>query len=157
MSKIQLKRITGYSDYAVSKTGEVISYRTGTEKVLKPSASGGYEKVSLQSKKGKGNFQVHRLVAMMFLRKKKGCNIVNHIDGNKLNNDASNLEWTDRKGNAKHYEKHIAPKYKADRKAKQRDDLAARLSIISHAQTACTANPELFKSIVDSAMAGIKY
>ena len=157
MKKSQVKRITGFNDYGVTKTGQVISYRRGPEGiVLAPSTTNGYEKVTLQGKKGTGNFQVHRLVAMMFLRKKKNCNIVNHIDGNKMNNDASNLEWTTRSGNAQHYEKTIAPKYKADRKQKKHDDLATRLSIISHAKTACTSNPELFHSIVTTALQGMK-
>jgi len=48
--------------------------------------------------------QVHRLVAIMFL----GCpenyrNLqVNHIDGNRKNNNASNLEWCTAKENAQH-------------------------------------------------------
>jgi len=158
MKKSQVKRITGFSDYGVTKDGQVISYRRNSEGVaLTPSTSNGYEKVSLQGKKGKGNFQVHRLVAMMFLRKKKNCNIVNHIDGDKLNNKFSNLEWTTRSGNAQHYEKTIAPKYKADRKQKKHDDLTTRLSIISYAQSACTSNPELFQSIVATALHGVKF
>ena len=158
MKKFEVKRVTGYSDYGVTKDGLVISFRRNPEgNILSPSTSNEYEKVSLQGAKGKGNFQVHRLVAMMFLRKKKGCNIVNHIDGNKLNNNADNLEWTTRSGNAQHYEKTIAPKYKADRKQKKHDDLATRLSIIAHAKTACTSNPELFNSIVSVAIQGLKY
>jgi hypothetical protein len=157
MKKVQVKRITGFSDYGVTKDGRVISFRRNSEGVsLTPSTSNGYEKVSLQGKNGKGNFQVHRLVAMMFLHKKKNCNIVNHIDGDKLNNKLDNLEWTTRSGNAQHYEKTIAPKYKADRKQKKHDDLATRLAIISHAQTACTSNPQLFQSIVATALDGIK-
>jgi len=158
MKKSQVKRITGYKDYGVTKEGQVISFRRNPEgTILSPSTSNEYEKVSLQGPKNKGNFQVHRLVAMMFLRKKKGCNIVNHIDGNKLNNQVDNLEWTNRKGNAKHYEEKLAPKYRADRKQKKHDDLATRLSVIAHAYSACTSNPELFTSIVATAIQGVKW
>ena len=154
------KKIASFSDYVITKAGEVISYRTSDEgKILKPSISTGYAKVTLVSKKGiSSNKQVHRLVAEAFLPKPKDrkANIVNHKDGDKLNNAVSNLEWTTRQGNAIHYEKELAPKYKADRKEKKQNDIMTRLSIISHAQTACTGNPELFQSIVATALDGIK-
>ena len=62
--------------------------------------------------KQKANWQVHRLVATLFIPNRKKLEIVNHIDGDKLNNDISNLEWTTRTGNAQHYEKHLAGKQK---------------------------------------------
>ena len=46
--------------------------------------------------------RVHRLVALNFCEKHNGCNIVNHIDSNKINNNANNLEWTTVSGNTKH-------------------------------------------------------
>lgn len=36
---------------------------------------------------------VHRLVAAAFVQRKDGANTVNHIDEDKQNNAASNLEW----------------------------------------------------------------
>ena len=39
------------------------------------------------------NHRVHRLVASVFCKKTEGYNVVNHIDGNKLNNNSENLEW----------------------------------------------------------------
>jgi predicted XRE-type DNA-binding protein len=46
---------------------------------------------------------VARLVAIAFVEKSDvSHNIVNHIDGNRLNNNVSNLEWTDQKGNMQH-------------------------------------------------------
>jgi len=157
MKKIEFKVIKGFPDYKVSSKGEVISYRQDDNgKILKPSVSTGYQKVCLQGKSGKQNFQVHRLVAMAFLKKPKGFNIVNHIDGDKLNNTLLNLEWTNRKGNGKHYGEKLAPKYRAERVKMKNADLAARLSIISHAKTACTANPQLFQSVVDAALMDLK-
>lgn len=46
----------------------------------------------------------HRLVAMCFVENPnpEKYSIVNHIDGNKLNNNAKNLEWTDDSGNMIH-------------------------------------------------------
>lgn len=62
----------------------------------------GYLKVNLQ-KNGKGYTKsVHTIIAETFHDGKHPGLDVNHIDGNKLNNNASNLEWCTRKENMKH-------------------------------------------------------
>lgn len=60
-------------------------------KVLKPYITGrGYPTVALGGK----NVKVHRIVAEAFLKRDNyGKDEVNHIDGNKNNNRADNLEW----------------------------------------------------------------
>lgn len=56
---------------------------------------------------------VHRLVAKAFLKNPNKYVQVNHIDGNKQNNNVSNLEWTSRSGNMKHaYETGLIDKKK---------------------------------------------
>jgi hypothetical protein len=55
------------------------------------------------SKAGKRlSITIHRLVANAFLKKKKGRNEVNHIDGNKTNNNVENLEWVTSSENKMH-------------------------------------------------------
>ena len=48
------------------------------------------------------NVQFHRIIASIFCEREIGKNYVNHIDGNKQNNAAYNLEWVTRSENAKH-------------------------------------------------------
>ena len=45
--------------------------------------------------------RVHRLVAKAFIENKKELPLINHIDGNKLNNNVKNLEWCDYSHNIK--------------------------------------------------------
>ncbi len=64
----------------------------------------GYKLVSYIRTDGtRKRIHTHRLVGMYFVNKTdEKHDVVNHIDGNKLNNVASNLEWTDASGNRKH-------------------------------------------------------
>lgn len=147
-------RLRDYPDYAVTPNGTVVSYRVHSEgREMSPSVSTGYAKVSLVDKSGETrNVQVHRLVAMQYIKNPKKLEIVNHLDGDKLNNDVSNLEWTTRKGNGEHAGQKLYPAQAAARKARKEEDMRARLSIVAHAHSACTANPELFYSIYSTVM-----
>lgn len=50
------------------------------------------------------SFRMHRLIALQFVPNPypNDNNIVNHLDGNKLNNNYTNLEWTTASGNNQH-------------------------------------------------------
>lgn len=76
------------------------------EKFLKFDDSNlGYQRVTL-SKNGKTKrFSVHRLVALHFLDKVEGKDIVNHLDNNPSNNHVSNLEWCTHQENMLHAQK----------------------------------------------------
>lgn len=52
----------------------------------------GYYCIKLSGRNG-GHMLLHRMVASVWCDKKDGCTQVNHIDGNKGNNSAENLEW----------------------------------------------------------------
>ena len=45
---------------------------------------------------------VHRVIAKAFVKQPVGKDFVNHIDGNKTNNNVDNLEWVTRSENMQH-------------------------------------------------------
>lgn len=64
---------------------------------------GDYLSVVLQCKgKPPRSAKIHRMVAEQFIPNPDGLPEVNHIDGNKQNNAAENLEWCTQKENAAH-------------------------------------------------------
>lgn len=66
---------------------------------------------------------VHRLVANAFCTKDINDTEVNHIDGNKMNNAANNLEWCTRSENQKHaVENHLRPQMPSTYKGKFTDE-----------------------------------
>jgi hypothetical protein len=91
----RLKEIEGYNgDYLISDNGEVISVKNSFHKILRKRInSRGYYYVNL-CKNGKyKSVSIHRIVGKYFIDNPNNYNVLNHIDGNKLNNDYSNLEW----------------------------------------------------------------
>lgn len=97
------KNIPGYEGYyQVSSFGRVRSldridsenhFRKG--QILKFNYLRGYARVGLRNGKKQTMFQVHRLVALVFIPNPNNLPQVNHKDEDKLNNFVSNLEWCD--------------------------------------------------------------
>ncbi|SFA50969.1 NUMOD4 motif-containing protein [Parageobacillus thermantarcticus] len=89
-------------NYEVSTYGRVRNRKTGY--ILKPYLHDNkYLVVSLTTSNGKKKkFKVHRLVAKAFIPNPFNKPQINHLDGNKLNNHVSNLEWCTNKENANH-------------------------------------------------------
>lgn len=90
-----------FYNYKVYEDGRV--YSLLTNKFLKADMCSGYMMYTLSIDNKPKRYKAHRLVAMLFLENHDETkNIVNHIDGNKLNNHFSNLEWCDYYSNNKH-------------------------------------------------------
>lgn len=110
------KKIDGAKEnYEVSNLGNIRStdyyrVRSKTTKafhkghMIKPNISNtGYLRVCLMAQiNKKKNFSIHRLVAMTFLENPHNLPLVNHKDGNKLNNYVGNLEFVTASENVKH-------------------------------------------------------
>lgn len=99
------KDIEGFEGlYQVSNLGRVRSYfREGTKGgIIKQFIINRYPKVHL-FKDGVGKFiYTHRLVALAFIPNPENKPQINHINGNKYDNRAINLEWATSQENIQH-------------------------------------------------------
>lgn len=113
-----MKPIPGFEKfYAASEDGRIFSLnyrRTGRVVELaqselhdkRRSSESTYRRVKAYFINPNTPTPVHRLVAMAWIPNPHGLPQVNHIDGNKSNNHASNLEWVDNCANQRHASAH---------------------------------------------------
>jgi len=88
------KYIKGYKrQYMICRNGLV--YNKAKETWLKPQQhKNGYFYVVLYLEGKRKNVYLHRLVAAYFVSNPKSLNVVYHLDGDKTNNRAGNIDWT---------------------------------------------------------------
>ena len=85
--------VVGFEEYyLISNTGRIFSIRSQRELIVKPKHTG-YMDIELNIN-GKVYYKrIHRLVAEAFIPNPENKPYINHKDGNKLNNNVTNLEW----------------------------------------------------------------
>lgn len=92
-----MRKIGNTENYYITLTGKVFNLEK--MKWLKlTKRKDGYYIVALNQKL----HLVHRLIADAYIPKVDGKNFINHIDGNKSNNNIFNLEWCTQKENLQH-------------------------------------------------------
>ena len=85
------------NDYEITREGKIFIPKWHREVRLKPNSKG-YLRVMIGGKR----YFVHRLVAEKYVPNPEHKPQVNHKDGNKLNNNADNLEWVTNLENRQH-------------------------------------------------------
>ncbi len=100
------KPIPGFEKYLISKEGVIYSTivkklrKINTERFIK---SKSYINVGLRHSDGKEYKRlIHRLVAITYIPNPENKTTVNHIDGNKYNNNVTNLEWASQQEQVDH-------------------------------------------------------
>ncbi len=96
------KPIAEYEEqYLISNKGNVKSLKTDV--YLTPNLHDKkYLRVSLYKNNKRKHYKLHRLVAIAFIENPNNKPEVNHKDGNKMNNNDWNLEWSTNQENTDH-------------------------------------------------------
>lgn len=117
--------IDGFPSYLACSDGFVINAQNGKQLTGSIKKTGYREIVMTDSSGKQKSVLLHRVIALCFCEKPDGSDEVNHIDGNKDNNSADNLEWVTRNENLKHA-------FNAGLRA---DDVSARRVIATNIET----------------------
>ena len=95
--------IEGFDHYYITENADVYAPHLGRNLCSYDNGLG-YRQVKMRHSVThiRKSFFVHRLVAMCYLENIDDLSDVNHIDGDKINNHVSNLEWSSRRDNMQH-------------------------------------------------------
>lgn len=88
------------TSYFITEDGKCYNSNTGKYLVGQENGKNGYFSYTLTLPDGKKKrCYAHRLVAIAYISNPNNLPQINHIDGNKLNNNSDNLEWVTAKQN----------------------------------------------------------
>lgn len=90
-----------YHGYLVYSNGTIMK-KSGSGFLKPVNSAFGYKMVGLKINGKMKSKSIHRLMAEIFIPNPDNLPQVNHKDGNKENNDISNLEWMTRAQNSQH-------------------------------------------------------
>lgn len=90
----------GTKRYTISENGTVYDTLRGKNKPV--FYRNGYKCVRLNDGAKDRNEYIHRLLCESFVENPNNLPCVNHIDGDKVNNNIANLEWCDKGKNNRH-------------------------------------------------------
>lgn len=90
--------------YEIDEYGTL--YNNQTNKILKGCINGNYKIYTLRHNNKSLKFRAHRLVAEYFLSNPDNLPIVDHINGDTLDNNVSNLQWVSYEDNSKNKHQH---------------------------------------------------
>ncbi len=140
------KHIKEYPKYEISDLGRVRNIKSG--RFNKPAMHGGnlgrqYQFVDLYDHGKHKMFDIHRLVALHFIRSVGGKNEVNHKNGIKTDNRVENLEWVDSSENKKHAYAHGLIKQTKGKRG-QNITLVVKRNLWSHGYNVTRINRSIF-------------
>lgn len=119
----QWNQIPNFSRYKISSFGNIFDIKRNIQYNFSNTKEDNYISVSLVNDNNiRCSFSVHKLVAVAFIENPLQLTIVNHIDGNKKNNNVSNLEWCTSSYNTKHWHK-----LEGERLKKLKDNMKIKL------------------------------
>ena len=123
------KQVSGYEN--VYFINEYCVLKNAKGNIIKPqNRADGYLQYQLCKNGIRHSYKIHRLVAKAFVENPQNYNVVNHKDGNKLNNYYGNLEWcTSAQNNQHSWDNHLNHNTE-----KQRDSARKTIAIAREAR-----------------------
>ena len=124
------KSVNGYANYEISSCGRVRN--ATTERMLKPTDNG-YQVINLRKNGKPKTHYVHRLVAEAFVDNPAEKRCVDHIDGDRKNNNCENLRYATHSENSmnQRIQTNTSSRYKGVYLDKRRNKWMVRINTIS--------------------------